>query len=475
MSMFNELLESIEQLVKYAIVSNLNFDDRVFSNILQTVILVIIQLIINGKLYAKFKSFYTGYDFTNGITDTNVKMIEFGYDKENKKSVDFVKRLVQYIKRTIPGNRILSVRLDTYNTSKYAFDDTPTHINTILSYIEIDVGKIIPIYRSTNGYVGITRIEPPERADAKFCYNTIKALEEFVAMFQDKPDTYHGELEIYSHANVKIGKIDPHNTLTNYISDDIDDIRKAINKFKLVNSSNTHNIRNNYNLGIILYGTPGTGKTHLVKTIACELRYNVRVVKLSLVKTTTEFAEILSKKETVYLFDEFDLMLDNIATRECKDQSAVKEDLYNKQLKLMKIIPPNDAINAELADIRKQLNDLKDAFNLESMLTVLSGIEDIKGRVICATTNRIHHIDSALLRPGRFDFVIKLDKYSSATIKKYMSIAYDCVATVDFKPISPAELKLICSLYDTYEEACRDKRLIPINTLITKHVEALSD
>lgn len=74
--------------------------------------------------------------------------------------------------------------------------------------------------------------------------------------------------------------------------------------------------------------------------------------------------------------------------------------------------------------------------------------------------HRIHHIDSALLRPGRFDFVIKLNNYSTETIKKYMSIAYNCVATVDFEPISPAELKLICSLHDSYAEACMDKRLV---------------
>lgn len=386
MSMFDELLESIVQLAKYAIVANLNFDDRVFSNILQTIVIFIVQLILNGKLYAKIKSFYTGYDFTNGITDRDTKMIDFTYDKDDKRSMAFAKRLVQYVKRTIPNNRISSVRLDKYNTSKYAFDDTETRIFTILSYIEIEVNKILPIYRSANGYVGITRSVLPERGDASFCYNTEQALEEFVSMFKDKQETHSGELEIFSHTNVKIGKIHSYNTLANYISDEIDDVRKAISKFKLINSSNIHSIRNNYNLGIILYGTPGTGKTHLVKTIACELRYNVQVVKLSLVKTTTEFAEILSKKETVYLFDEFDLMLDDIATRESKDQSKVKEELYNRQLKLMKIIPPNDAINAELADVRKQLNDLKDAFNLESMLTVLSGIEDIKGRVICATT-----------------------------------------------------------------------------------------
>jgi hypothetical protein len=63
------------------------------------------------------------------------------------------------------------------------------------------------------------------------------------------------------------------------------------------------------------------------------------------------------------------------------------------------------------------------------------------------------------MRPGRFDFILHLQLYNSELIKKYMSKAYNCVATVDFEPISPAELHLICSLHKTYELACNDHRL----------------
>lgn len=41
----------------------------------------------------------------------------------------------------------------------------------------------------------------------------------------------------------------------------------------------------------------------------------------------------------------------------------------------------------------------------------------------------------------------------------YMSKAYNCIATIDFEHISPAELHLICSLHKTYELACGDHRL----------------
>ena len=93
------------------------------------------------------------------------------------------------------------------------------------------------------------------------------------------------------------------------------------------------------------------------------------------------------------------------------------------------------------------------------MLTELSGVTDVKCRVIFATTNYINKIDSALMRPGKFDFILHLRLYNSELIKRYMSKAYNCIATIYFEPISQAELHLICILHKTYELACGDYRL----------------
>lgn len=43
-------------------------------------------------------------------------------------------------------------------------------------------------------------------------------------------------------------------------------------------------------------------------------------------------------------------------------------------------------------------------------LTEMDGIEELKGVLVLASTNRPDLIDPALLRPGRFDFVIELPK-----------------------------------------------------------------
>jgi transitional endoplasmic reticulum ATPase len=42
------------------------------------------------------------------------------------------------------------------------------------------------------------------------------------------------------------------------------------------------------------------------------------------------------------------------------------------------------------------------------MLTELDGLEELKDVVVIATTNRLDIVDSALLRPGRFDRLLKV-------------------------------------------------------------------
>jgi transitional endoplasmic reticulum ATPase len=45
---------------------------------------------------------------------------------------------------------------------------------------------------------------------------------------------------------------------------------------------------------------------------------------------------------------------------------------------------------------------------ISQLLTELDGIEGLKNVVVIAATNRIDIIDPAVLRPGRFDFLIEL-------------------------------------------------------------------
>lgn len=129
--------------------------------------------------------------------------------------------------------------------------------------------------------------------------------------------------------------------------------------------------------GILLYGPPGCGKTYVAKALANEAGVNFISVKgpelLSKWVGESEehvrdvFRRAKQVAPSIILFDE----IDSLAPRRGLDAgSKVSEQVVSQ------------------------------------LLTEMSGIEDMEGVVVIATTNRPDIMDPALLRPGRFDRLI---------------------------------------------------------------------
>ena len=59
---------------------------------------------------------------------------------------------------------------------------------------------------------------------------------------------------------------------------------------------------------------------------------------------------------------------------------------------------------------------------ISQFLTEMDGIEDLKGVVVLAATNRIDMIDPALLRSGRFDLMFELPRPNEKTREKIFEI-----------------------------------------------------
>ncbi len=131
--------------------------------------------------------------------------------------------------------------------------------------------------------------------------------------------------------------------------------------------------------GVLLYGPPGCGKTAIAKAIATESEANFISIKgpqlISLWVGESEkgirkvFQRARQVSPVIIFFDE----IDSVATRRgMSGDSGVTERMVNQ------------------------------------LLTELDGIEELKGVVFIAATNRPDLIDPALMRPGRIDKIIKV-------------------------------------------------------------------
>ncbi len=130
--------------------------------------------------------------------------------------------------------------------------------------------------------------------------------------------------------------------------------------------------------GVLLYGPPGTGKTLLAKAIANESEANFITVKGS---------DILSK-----WYGESEKHIAEIFKKARQVAPAI---IFLDELDAL--APMRGSAEGEPHVTERIVNQL---------LSELDGLEELRGVIVIAATNRPDIIDPALLRPGRFDEMI---------------------------------------------------------------------
>lgn len=133
--------------------------------------------------------------------------------------------------------------------------------------------------------------------------------------------------------------------------------------------------------GIILYGPPGTGKTLLAKAVASESGVNFISIK---------GPELLSKWIG-------------------ESEKGVRE-IFRKARMASPCIVFVDEIDSLVP--RRGMEGASAVTDrvISQFLTEMDGIEELKGIVVLAATNRLDLIDPALLRSGRFDFHVEMPR-----------------------------------------------------------------
>lgn len=129
--------------------------------------------------------------------------------------------------------------------------------------------------------------------------------------------------------------------------------------------------------GVILYGSPGTGKTLLAKAVAGEAKVPFYALSGS------DFVQVYVGVGAARIRDLFK-----------KAKSHGKAVIFIDEI---------DAIGKKRGGSNSSsANDERDQ-TLNALLTEMSGFGEKEGIVVIAATNRLDTLDSALLRPGRFD------------------------------------------------------------------------
>lgn len=145
--------------------------------------------------------------------------------------------------------------------------------------------------------------------------------------------------------------------------------------------------------GVLLAGPPGTGKTLIAKALAHESEVNFISIKgpelMSKYIGESERAvrEVFSKaKQTspcILFFDEFDSLV------------------------------PQRGLNGD-AKVTERV--------ISQFLTELDGLEELKGVIVLAATNRKELIDPAILRTGRFDLILEFPLPDEKTREKIFAV-----------------------------------------------------
>jgi transitional endoplasmic reticulum ATPase len=189
--------------------------------------------------------------------------------------------------------------------------------------------------------------------------------------------------------------------------------------------------------GILLSGPPGTGKTLVAKALANESEVNFISVKgpelMSKYIGESErgvrevFRKARQASPCILFFDEFDSL---VPERGLAGESQATERVISQ------------------------------------FLTELDGLEELKGVLVLAATNRKDLIDSAILRPGRFDFVLEFpipDERARREIFKVHTRGKPLADDVDLQSLAQQTESLAGS---DIEAICREASLIAIRESI---------
>lgn len=241
-----------------------------------------------------------------------------------------------------------------------------------------------------------------------------------------------------------------------------------------------------FKAGIMMIGPPGCGKSSTIRGILNRTKRHGILVRWSALNSCTEFSSLLrctkingvnyDPSELCFIFEDFDANEDDVL--KCRsEKKAAKELLLQNSFVSndCESISDEDNVKQELYKTKKVLENVvmlqkkEDALTLECVLNTIDGIMELHNIMLIFTTNHLEKIDPAFTRPGRIDYILKLERASVSTIREMIEYKYrrENIDMTQYDQyfekmngglISPADVQITCLKYGAGEiEQCLEE------------------
>ena len=188
-------------------------------------------------------------------------------------------------------------------------------------------------------------------------------------------------------------------------------IENNINIFEQIDtflSDETYNLRKKlgipHKIGFLFYGVPGNGKTSLIYALSNHYEKNLYKINLHNMDYINLMEAVLDiERGSIVVFEEID----------CCEAALSRSDNISKS-------------NESKKDETSNPNTLR----LDSLLEILDGYQYLKDCIVIMTSNHPDKLDSALIRPGRIDFMYEFN-YVSRNLFKHIFKFYKEVELTD--------------------------------------------